>query len=138
ERPGAYGVLIDNVLGYAVIAGAPQDHWAVTTEMSVDFLGPMSQQHEVTRAEAHLLDIDGSNGYSEGTLTDSAGRVFARMRQRARIISESPTHPETNRMPDECITNFDASETEMPLERIFGLTPVLQTQQQWSVDVSES
>lgn len=45
ERPGAYGVLVDNVLGYAVIAAAPQDHWAVTTQMSIDFLGMLPQQH---------------------------------------------------------------------------------------------
>src|SRR5699024_5393827 len=95
QRPGAFGVLIDNVLGYSIIAGAPPDHWAVTTEMSIDFFGALPGQHETITADARLLDTDGLNGYSEGTLTDEAGRVWARMRQRGRIITETPIERST-------------------------------------------
>jgi acyl-coenzyme A thioesterase PaaI-like protein len=41
SSPGALGVVADNVLGYAIIATAPAGGRAVTTEMSVDVLGPL-------------------------------------------------------------------------------------------------
>jgi len=60
------------------------------------------------------------------------------MRQRARVISDFPPTPEASRASNDGVVDFDALEIEVPLERVFGLTPVPETQNQWSVEVSES
>ena len=121
ERPGSFGVLVDNVLGYSIIASAPKDHWAVTTEMSIDFLGTFPGQHETITADARLVDTDGFNGYSEGTLTDDAGRVWARMRQRGRIIADSPVEKST---ANELTLVENAADGKLTLDQILGLQPV--------------
>src|SRR6476660_6523591 len=38
---GSLGVLMDDVLGQAVIVGRPGGHWAVTTELAVDVCAPL-------------------------------------------------------------------------------------------------
>ena len=38
---GALGVLVDEVLGYSIIASLPPRSWTVSTEIWVDVLGPL-------------------------------------------------------------------------------------------------
>jgi uncharacterized protein (TIGR00369 family) len=98
--PGALGVVADNVLGYAIIATAPPGGWAVTTEMSIDVLGPLPGEGELVRAEAELVAGDGSGGFAEGTVVDVAGRVVARLRQRGRFVDRPREIPENGRGRD--------------------------------------
>ncbi|WP_406691967.1 hotdog fold thioesterase [Saccharopolyspora sp. ID03-671] len=89
-RPGNLGVLVDNVLGYSIIAGAPQGHWAVTTEMSVDVTGSLPTDGCVLHGEAELIGRNATDGYAEALVIDSAGQVVARARQWGHFIPGLP------------------------------------------------
>src|SRR5690242_14160912 len=39
--PGGLGVLVDDVLGYAILAARPRNDWSVSTEIALDVLGPV-------------------------------------------------------------------------------------------------
>lgn len=86
--PSALGVLADNLLGYAIIDGAPPpEGWAVTTEMSMDVVEVPPSDGSPLRGEATLLETNRSGGLASGRITDSAGLVIARVRQRGRFVA---------------------------------------------------
>jgi acyl-coenzyme A thioesterase PaaI-like protein len=49
---GALGVLVDNVLGYAMIGSRPPEQWSVSTEIALDVLGPLPADGSPLYAEA--------------------------------------------------------------------------------------
>lgn len=80
------GVLVDDVLGYAIVAARPVDGWSVSTQISIDFV-PTS--HPVTgflRAEGRLLHVDERSGFACGKVIDESGQVIAYCRQRGRFV----------------------------------------------------
>lgn len=89
-RAGTLGVLVDNLLGYSIIAGAPKGHWAVTTEMWIDVTGSLPPADTVVHGTGELTDRNASDGYAEALVMDSAGRALARTRQRGRFIPGLP------------------------------------------------
>lgn len=83
-RVGALGVLIDNLLGYSIIARRPQGHCSVSTEIILDvFEGPSGGN---LRAEASCLHVTSRTGYASCEVVDDAGVVVARGTQRGRYV----------------------------------------------------
>jgi uncharacterized protein (TIGR00369 family) len=91
-RPGAgcLGVLVDDVLGYALIARRPQERWSVSTEISIDVLGPVPGDGTRLQAETELLITDAQGGLASGRVLDESGRVIALCRQRGRFVPQLP------------------------------------------------
>ncbi len=73
---GSLGVLMDDVLGQAVIVGRPEGHWAVTTELTVDVCSPLPSTGRL-HAAGELVSVDGAGGIARGTVRDDTGHVVA-------------------------------------------------------------
>jgi uncharacterized protein (TIGR00369 family) len=87
---GALGVLIDNVLGYAIMLRRPPGGWSVSAEISVDFCGPVPDDSHVLMAEGHIDHSDATGGIASGSVTDSSGRLIALCRQHGRWVPTTP------------------------------------------------
>ncbi|MCW2759311.1 MAG: hypothetical protein JWO46_3057 [Nocardioidaceae bacterium] len=109
--PGALGVLVDNVLGYTIIGGAPSDHWSVSTEISIDLIAPLPTDAGSLHAEARMAHVDALGGLAVGRVTDDAGRLVAITRERGRHIPTSPSTGMTS-------VRFDVDPTVPDLETL--------------------
>jgi acyl-coenzyme A thioesterase PaaI-like protein len=87
---GSLGVLVDNVLGYAIIAHRPPEHWSVSTEISLDLLAPLPSGGSRLRAEARTVQADATGGFAVGEVHDEEGNLVAVCRQRGRYVSSGP------------------------------------------------
>ena len=87
---GSLGVLVDNVLGYAIQGRRPEHQWSVSTEISIDFLADFPTNGSPLYAEGRVLQIDAIGGMASGQVIDSTGRVIAHCRQRGRFVPQSP------------------------------------------------
>ena len=87
---GALGVLLDDVLGYAIMLRRPPGGWSVSVEISVDFCGPVPGNGEVLTAEGHNDYSDAAGGIASGSVTDAFGRLIALFRQQGRWVSRAP------------------------------------------------
>jgi uncharacterized protein (TIGR00369 family) len=74
--PAAIAILLDDVLGQAVITARPAGYWAVTTELTLDFCAPLPV-HGQLHATAAAVVVDGAGGMARGTLCDDEGVVVA-------------------------------------------------------------
>jgi uncharacterized protein (TIGR00369 family) len=74
---GALGVLLDDVLGQALLSGRPAGHWSVTTELSLDFGAALPLDGTVIRAEGRPIRVDASGGLSQGWAFDGHGATLA-------------------------------------------------------------
>jgi uncharacterized protein (TIGR00369 family) len=88
---GALAVLMDDVLGQSVITARPAGHWAVTTELTLDFCAPVPVRGRLS-AEAEALVVDGAGGMARGTVRDEAGSPIAAGTTWQRFV---PTVPDT-------------------------------------------
>jgi uncharacterized protein (TIGR00369 family) len=73
---GSLGVLVDDVLGQAVIVGRPDGHWAVTTELAIDVCAPLPPVGRL-HAVGELVSVDGAGGIARGTVRDATGHLVA-------------------------------------------------------------
>lgn len=89
---GALGVLVDDVLGYALIATRPDGRWSVSAEITLDVLGPLPTSGELT-AVAEVDHVDALGAYATGHLVDDHDRVVARSTQRGRFVPLSGADP---------------------------------------------
>jgi uncharacterized protein (TIGR00369 family) len=89
--PGSLGVLLDDVVGYAVVAARPPGHWAVSVELHVDFCGELPGPGQELRGESRVVRADGVGGLAEGRVLDSAGRVVASCSERMLFVPGEPT-----------------------------------------------
>ncbi|WP_344112956.1 PaaI family thioesterase [Kribbella alba] len=87
---GSLGVLVDNVLGYAIQTRRPEHSWSVSTEISIDFLADFPTDGSPLYAEGRVLQLDAIGGMASGQVIDSTGRVIAHSRQRGRFVTQSP------------------------------------------------
>ena len=87
---GSLGVLVDNVLGYAIIASRPPDHWSVSTEISLDLLEPLPLDGSTVHASAHVIHADATGGFAVGEVIGDDGRLLATCRQRGRFVRSGP------------------------------------------------
>ena len=86
----AVGVLADNVLGYALIASAPVGWWSVSTEISLDFFGPLPSDGTRMSADGQVVHASPGTGLAEGSLFSADGRLVARCRQWGRFVEGKP------------------------------------------------
>jgi uncharacterized protein (TIGR00369 family) len=87
---GALGVLIDDVVGYALVLERPPGRWSVSAEISLDLCQPVPADGSVLTARARNLSTDASGGLSSGSVLDADGALIAVCRQHGRWIPGSP------------------------------------------------
>jgi uncharacterized protein (TIGR00369 family) len=101
---GALGVLIDNVLGYALMLRRPPNSWSVSAEISLDMCGldrpgrPPDGLRLIS-AEASTDYHDETGGVASGAVTDDAGGLLALCRQHGRWVPTVPGSPPEGRQP---------------------------------------
>jgi uncharacterized protein (TIGR00369 family) len=101
------GVLIDNVLGYAIMLRRPPGRWSVSAEISLDMFvpGPWGESRDGSpelSAEARNDYCDETGGIASGWVSDSSGRLIARCRQHGRWVRTVPdSHPAGTRVTAE-------------------------------------
>lgn len=91
-RVGALGVLIDNVLGNAIIAGCPHGQYAVSTEITLDAIAGLPGRG--VRAEARCIHVTSRTGYAVCEVVDAAGAVIARGTQRGWYVPAGNVTPD--------------------------------------------
>lgn len=87
---GSLGVLIDDVLGYPVVHSRPADHWATSTEISVDFCAPVPADGSRLQAESRVVCLSASGGLAQARVLDATGAIIAVGKQRLRFIQGTP------------------------------------------------
>lgn len=108
---GSLGVLVDNVLGYAIIAHRPPGHWSVSTEISLDLLAPLPSDGSRLHAEARTVQADATGGFAVGEVRDEDGRLVAACHQRGRYVASGP---------DPSAITFDLPEDVSDLATLVG------------------
>jgi uncharacterized protein (TIGR00369 family) len=88
---GSLGVLADDILGYAVVAERPAGHWAVSTEISVDFCSQLPVDGSRLHAQSRTVEFDMMGGLSRGRIADRCGRTIAFGSERVRFVPETPS-----------------------------------------------
>jgi uncharacterized protein (TIGR00369 family) len=87
------GVLVDDVLGCALLLERPPGLWSVSAEISVDLCRPVPADGGVLAAEGRLMYSDDSGGLASGSVVDDAGRLIALCRQHGRWLTAQPEVP---------------------------------------------
>lgn len=75
--PGGLGVIVDDVLGYAILRHRPEGMWSVSTEVTLDVLGPLPVDDQPLRATARVIHADGRGGFAQGEIRNAADEVVA-------------------------------------------------------------
>lgn len=88
----AVSVALDDVTGYIVDAGSPDGQWPVSLGIRVDFLADLPLDPTTLTVTGELVDREGRGAMSQGTVTDTDGRILARMIQRSHLV-DAPTTP---------------------------------------------
>ncbi|MDB5911030.1 MAG: hypothetical protein JWP34_5147 [Massilia sp.] len=87
---GSLGVLIDDMLGYAIVRVRPEGHWATSTEIHVEFSDHLPQDGSLLHAESRAVVLDRSSGLAQGRIFDRSGRTIALGSQRLRFVPGTP------------------------------------------------
>ncbi|MCW2816101.1 MAG: hypothetical protein JWN84_3556 [Nocardioides sp.] len=85
---GALGVLVDEVLGYSLIASLPPGSWTVSTEIWVDVVAPLPTTGGTLVARGAALQ---PGSFASGQVHDQDGTLVAVVRERGRQIADGPT-----------------------------------------------
>jgi uncharacterized protein (TIGR00369 family) len=75
--PAGLGVLLDDVLGQAVLIKRPAGMWLVTTELNMDVVAPLPADGPAVSATASPVLLDDTGGLARGEVRDVAGRCLA-------------------------------------------------------------
>jgi len=81
----ALGVLVDDVLGYAIIADLPDGLWSVSAEITLDVVAPLPVEGALY-ADARRVHRDSMGGLATGRVVGGDGRLIALTTQRGRSI----------------------------------------------------
>lgn len=84
---GALAVLVDEVLGFAMVDAEPDRRWSASSDISLELFAPLAAGQELT-ARGHTLWVGGDQSYAECTVTDSTGAVVGHATQRGRYNDE--------------------------------------------------
>jgi uncharacterized protein (TIGR00369 family) len=84
---GTLGVLIDNVLGFAIARGHLARLWSVSAEISLDLIAPLPADGTRLTARGRLVHAGPHGGIATGAVTDAAGQVIALCRQHGRWVT---------------------------------------------------
>jgi acyl-coenzyme A thioesterase PaaI-like protein len=82
---GAVAVLVDDLLGYAIVADLPRGQWSVSAEITIDVVRPLPTSGRV-HADGQLVLADDLGGLATGSVTDDDGRLLALTSQRGRFL----------------------------------------------------
>ncbi|AXY50592.1 PaaI family thioesterase [Rhodococcus ruber] len=74
---GTLGVVMDDVMGHLVSGPTPEGHWAVSTEIHLDFIADPPVDGSVLRAESWVLGRGSRTGLAGGRVVDAQGRLIA-------------------------------------------------------------
>jgi uncharacterized protein (TIGR00369 family) len=94
--PAGLGVLLDDVLGQAVLIQRPPGLWSVTTELNLDVVAPLPADGSMVSAAASPVLIDDAGGLARGEVRDAAGRCLVIGTTWARFVAGIPAeifHP---------------------------------------------
>jgi uncharacterized protein (TIGR00369 family) len=91
-RPSAagLGVLLDDVLGQAVLTSRPGGLWSVTTELNIDVTAPLPSDGQRVSATAASALLDYAGGLARGEVRDAADRCLAVATTWARFVRGVP------------------------------------------------
>jgi uncharacterized protein (TIGR00369 family) len=91
-RPSAagLGVLLDDVLGQAVLIRRLPGQWSVTTELNIDVATPLPADGQAVKATASPVLIDDGGGLARGEVRDAGGRCLAVGTTWARFVTGIP------------------------------------------------
>jgi uncharacterized protein (TIGR00369 family) len=84
-QSGVIATAADHVFGEVVFLRRPPGWWAVTTELSVDFLGPLPPESAL-HVSAGMTRLEQRSGFAHGTVTDRQGGVVAFGSARAQFV----------------------------------------------------
>jgi uncharacterized protein (TIGR00369 family) len=90
---GVLGVMVDDVLGLAIVRGRPAGWWTVSAEISLDLVGPVPADGSRIEASGRNVHSGPRGGISSGTVRDSSGRLVALCRQHGRWVTTVPAGP---------------------------------------------
>jgi acyl-coenzyme A thioesterase PaaI-like protein len=79
-------VLVDDLLGYAIIADLPHGRWSVSAEITLDVLRPLPASGRV-QSSARQTHVDGLGGFATGSVTAEDGTPLVLCTQRGRFIT---------------------------------------------------
>jgi uncharacterized protein (TIGR00369 family) len=99
---GTLGVLIDNVLGFAIARGHLGRLWSVSAEISLDLVAPLPVDGTRLTARGRLVRAGPHGGIATGAVTDAAGQVIALCRQHGRWVT-GPQDPAATRPRDPAV-----------------------------------
>lgn len=87
---GSLGVLVDDMLGYLPAIHRPEGLWAVSTQIHIDFAGPVPTDGSQIRAWGQMVSVDQVGGLARGEVLDATGSTIAVATQRVRFVSTAP------------------------------------------------
>ncbi|HEY1920579.1 MAG TPA: hotdog fold thioesterase [Streptosporangiaceae bacterium] len=85
---GALGVLIDNVLGYALMLNRPPGLWSISAEISLDLAQEFPADGSELTAQGRRLATDATGGLASGAVFDADGQIIAVSRQHGRWVPD--------------------------------------------------
>jgi uncharacterized protein (TIGR00369 family) len=88
--PAGLGVLLDDVLGQAVLSKPPAGMWSVTTELNLDVAAPLPADGQLVSATASPVLLDDAGGLARAEIRDAAGRCLAVGTTWARFVAGIP------------------------------------------------
>ena len=74
---GYFATLLDSALGCAVHSRLTPQQTYTTLELKVSFLKALTAQSGLVRAEARVVSMGRRVAFSEGTLSDASGKIYA-------------------------------------------------------------
>lgn len=86
---GSLGVLVDDVIGYALIRSRSERTWSVSSEISIDVIRPLvlaTSAGPLRAATIGVPQFDALGGHASGIVTDPRGDTVARCTQRGRWV----------------------------------------------------
>jgi uncharacterized protein (TIGR00369 family) len=105
-------VLLDDVLGQAVLIKRPAGLWSVTTELNIDVTAPLPADGNMVSATASPVLLDDAGGLARGEVRDAAGRCLAVGTTWARFVAGIPDEVfDPPKLPDdiargECLSDL--------------------------------
>ncbi|MTD15163.1 hypothetical protein GIS00_14565 [Nakamurella sp. YIM 132087] len=132
RSPGSLGVLIDDTLGYAMVASQPPGGWTTSTEITMEVFDAFRHSTSDLVAEARVADKS-SHGYlASCTIKDAEGTQVAACHMRGRSMHFDRTAqplparaPEGVDLPGQLILQ-DTVRDEQSAELRFEVVPAIQ------------